>query len=800
MLHTKLLQGEDNRRAIFRTLEDLPTILCDIYDQAMLRIEDQRPSQVKRAKQVLSWIIYAERPLTVKELQCALAVEPGDTSLDEDALPDRDLMVSVCAGLVAIEQKNETIGLVHHTTYEYFERVRENQFFHAQRDIVETCLTYLSFDCFTGAVSDYSHALLEALMGKNVLLNYAAQYWGDHARKGWNRSPMISDLARKFLGLRANLLCSYHITRHCQRSIYAIPSLQSLRQVDDLQIAASFGLEELANSILNSQGGLDVSNIDASRTNDETTALHHAVVKGHVGIIELLLARGADHNTKNRMILEQKTALYWAGATGRETVVQLLLRTNPEDLRSALMGATSKGHVSLIQALLQQAAGEISLCEMLKYAIRYRQEAVVRLILERWIKVPPKDIASALIQLAHGAIDREHNLTIAQLLLECNANYETPSLEYGLTPLMISAKNGYSDMVRLLLRYNASVSVRDSRKGRRPLQWAVLKGHEDVVHLLLEREADSVSLRKGWLALTKLYRLSRDEDETTLQQMQLDIATFGSDGFSTIVQQIQSDSAILGSNDFSDTLLVHGPAERGQQSVASLLLDLGADINAKSPRGDTALHKAIRYREQAVVDDLQKDLIRFLLRKGSSLTAEDRWQVQPLIQALIRPYFDEGLVRLLLEEGAAIDAQPGYPTPAIVLAVRYQREALIPLLVEFGANTEARDINGETALLAAVDRRSQDLLESLLENGADINAKDRDGGTPLVRAVRRGFCDIVRLLLEKGANPNVTQAATILEDGDSPTVSEDDFNTALGLVSQAQQVQSSHNDSVTSTS
>lgn len=155
---------------------------------------------------------------------------------------------------------------------------------------------------------------------------------------------------------------------------------------------------------------------------------------------------------------------------------------------------------------------------------------------------------------------------------------------------------------------------------------------------------------------------------------------------------------------------------------------------------------------------------------------------------------------MLLEEGAAIDAQPGYPTPAIVLAVRYQREALIPLLVEFGANTEARDINGETALLAAVDRRSQDLLESLLENGAEINAKDRDGAAPLVRAVRRGFCDIVRLLLEKGSNPNVTQAATILEDGDSPTVSEDDLNTALGLVSQAQQVQSSHNDSVTSTS
>src|SRR5437763_14099109 len=92
-LHVNSLSREDNRRGIRRALQNLPKELNKTYDEAMRRIQNQEDQKAKRAEQVLSWISYAMRPLTVREIQCALAIEPDDTEMDEEALPDEDFLV-----------------------------------------------------------------------------------------------------------------------------------------------------------------------------------------------------------------------------------------------------------------------------------------------------------------------------------------------------------------------------------------------------------------------------------------------------------------------------------------------------------------------------------------------------------------------------------------------------------------------------------------------------------------------------------------------------------------------------------
>jgi hypothetical protein len=64
------------------------------------------------AKRVLSWITYAVRPLSVKELQHALAVMPDTTELDPDDITDDEILTSICAGLVVIDEERNVIGLV----------------------------------------------------------------------------------------------------------------------------------------------------------------------------------------------------------------------------------------------------------------------------------------------------------------------------------------------------------------------------------------------------------------------------------------------------------------------------------------------------------------------------------------------------------------------------------------------------------------------------------------------------------------------------------------------------------------
>ncbi|KAJ5781428.1 uncharacterized protein N7518_009911 [Penicillium psychrosexuale] len=81
-------------------------ILSHAYDQVMERIDQQRPGLKQLAVKVLSWIIYAKRPLSIQELQYALAIKEGKFQLDKGDLPHIEDMVSVCCGLITIDEES----------------------------------------------------------------------------------------------------------------------------------------------------------------------------------------------------------------------------------------------------------------------------------------------------------------------------------------------------------------------------------------------------------------------------------------------------------------------------------------------------------------------------------------------------------------------------------------------------------------------------------------------------------------------------------------------------------------------
>lgn len=74
-------------RKIKNALETLPKGLDSIYEELMNRVKLQNPhDHAELAIRVLGWIFYTARPLTVTEMQNALAVEHGDTCLDDDGI------------------------------------------------------------------------------------------------------------------------------------------------------------------------------------------------------------------------------------------------------------------------------------------------------------------------------------------------------------------------------------------------------------------------------------------------------------------------------------------------------------------------------------------------------------------------------------------------------------------------------------------------------------------------------------------------------------------------------------------
>ena len=106
------LVAKFSAREVRAALENLPEGMDGTYDEAMERVERQDDGRKQLARRVLSWIIYAVRPLSVKELQHALAVMPDTTKLDPEDIIDYEILTSICAGLVVIDEERNVVGLV----------------------------------------------------------------------------------------------------------------------------------------------------------------------------------------------------------------------------------------------------------------------------------------------------------------------------------------------------------------------------------------------------------------------------------------------------------------------------------------------------------------------------------------------------------------------------------------------------------------------------------------------------------------------------------------------------------------
>ena len=177
--------------------------LKNAYEQAVERIKGQKEGFRKLAKQILSWITLATRPLSTSELQHALCTKAGKPELDENFLPEVEIMISVCAGLVTVDHQSAIIRWVHYTTQEYFESIWASWIPNAQVDITTTCLTYLSFNAFA-----LGHCLTDkefkARLRSNALYDYAARNWGRHA---YTTSTETEQSILSFLENEAKVSC-----------------------------------------------------------------------------------------------------------------------------------------------------------------------------------------------------------------------------------------------------------------------------------------------------------------------------------------------------------------------------------------------------------------------------------------------------------------------------------------------------------------------------------------------------------------------------------------------------------------
>ena len=147
------------------------------------------------------------------------------------------------------------------------------------------------------------------------------------------------------------------------------------------------------------------------------------------------------------------------------------------------------------------------------------------------------------------------------------------------------------------------------------------------------------------------------------------------------------------------------------------LLDRGADVNGKGCKGCTALH---------LCADLSNDsMASVLLDHGASLQARDKLRRTPLHYAIIS--LSQTFAFLLVDRGVDVDLVLWEVCTTIFYSGTTRQNRLLRQILKYVALT-AKEKGPKLGLLhRAVKDGDNDMVKLLLEQSFDVNEKDGEG-------------------------------------------------------------------------
>jgi len=368
------------------------------------------------------------------------------------------------------------------------------------------------------------------------------------------------------------------------------------------------------------------------------------------------------------------------------------------------------------------------------------------------------------------------NAAMVDLLLQSGAN--ASQLEpTGETQLMMAAQVGVLEVVENLLRHGAKVDTREANYGQTALMYAARAGHADIVATLLAHgAAPNVATNVG---------------KTPPFIGPNSVPGFGF-GIGIIRGGVPADRGRREPTPGGMTPL-HYAARHDHVEVAKLLLQAGAEVNAREADNITPLLMAISNNNMSMA--------HYLLGHGGDVNAQDWFGRTPLWEAvnvrnlyvhnstfkngIDRPPVLE-LIKALLAAGANVNARtketPPFrhhllggtgslewvdftgQTPFLTAALAGD-VTVMKLLLANGADPHIDTFHGTSPLMAAAGvnwvvaqtwtESPQQLLEAVklcVELGMNVNQANSMGITALHGAANRGSDDIIRFLVDKGAD------------------------------------------------
>ena len=254
-------------------------------------------------------------------------------------------------------------------------------------------------------------------------------------------------------------------------------------------------------------------------------------------------------------------------------------------------------------------------------------------------------------------------MCLFHLLLESDPTLVLSRDDYGRSPLWWASSNGHAHIALLLLRDMDMAIDIDRRAVQTAFSVAVLSGHEQVVSVLLDTGLEMIStLYNGWTALqwaisedhydvAKLLLTREETSETKMKRIEEGLFLAAAMGRSTILPLLLECKPNLEVRNESDETPIFRAVEYNQLEDVHFLQSQGANVNAVAKngwteifpgKGEPVLHKAIKSCAMTCM----------LLDHGADMEAKDAYGRTALYCAVAEGEIDT--VGCLLSRGADI--------------------------------------------------------------------------------------------------------------------------------------------------
>ena len=462
---------------------------------------------------------------------------------------------------------------------------------------------------------------------------------------------------------------------------------------------------------------------------DGNTVLHIAAKIDDEELVTYFIFKGADPELKNH---DGDTPLHVAiknqsfrAAKALSAVSSTLFSRDAEGRTALDLGLLSDD--SYYDLFITTKAGELRDIEgqsIVHYFVRTKNLKGIRQCITKGIPISVKDDnGKTPLDVAFENLDDEEFVEIAAELIMGGADEVATDCAYfqdamlarnvnsrfddGQTPLHLAAIYGHNAIAKYLLENNADTGVQDS-SGATPLHEAVRYGNVEIAKALLNSGAN-VNARDNLGKTPVMLILPKDKT-------------------ADIYKLLISFRADLTQKDmFGDTVLHTASMLNVGASTFSILIDGGADVDARNKEGVTPLAIAVQK------NDLET--VKLLTVSGADIHTQDTNGNSPLSLALAGS--SEMLEAVVNETNAGLTDSNGN-TPLHLALICDAPLAKIQYMISLMKDVNTRNKDGNSALFLSILKNRQKVGELLLAKNADIFSTNTNNNSPLRLALKYG--------------------------------------------------------------